>query len=249
MASIRTGSGASSTGTIKSTTKGTTKTWASGREETHRARRHLIIRTAAKLFADNGYENASIDEVADILEVSKPTIYYYLKNKEALLVEIVLLAIEQLDEMLAPAADSTGVQRTRDFARAYVRSLLDDLGRCMMRNANSWRGSEAAKRIRKAQRGLQQKLTDAIELGIRDGSIRTENVTVLAMTIFGALHTLPVWYRKDGPLALDEIVDMIMNIILDGVRGTSGNRGATAAASPKSRARAAKRPPARAAGK
>ena len=198
---------------------GNAKTWASGREETHRARRHLIIRTAAKLFADNGYENASIDEVADILEVSKPTIYYYLKNKEALLVEIVLLAIEQLDEMLAPAPDSTGLQRTRDFARAYVRSLLDDLGRCMMRNANSWRGSEAAKRIRKAQRGLQQKLTDAIELGLRDGSIRTENATVLTMTIFGALHTVPVWYRKEGALALDEIVEMTMNIILDGVRG------------------------------
>src|ERR1700743_1615416 len=100
-------------------------TWASGREESHRARRHLIIRTAAKLFAEKGYENASIDEVADILEVSKPTIYYYLKNKETLLVEIVLLAIEQLDEMLDPEPGSTGLQRAQAFARAYVSSLLD----------------------------------------------------------------------------------------------------------------------------
>jgi len=201
----------------------------------------LIIRTAAKLFADKGYENASIDEVADILKVSKPTIYYYLKNKEALLVEIVLLAIEQLDEMLDPAPDSTGWQRAEDFARAYVRSLLDDLGRCMMRNANSWRGSEAAKRIRKAQRGLQQKLTDAIDLGVRDGSIRTESPTVLAMTIFGALHTVPVWYRKEGGLALDEIVDMTMRIILDGVRGTP-KIAATAARPNSARAAAARKP-------
>jgi AcrR family transcriptional regulator len=236
MASIRTGSAPLGSGA----------TWASGREETHRARRHLIIRTAARLFAEKGYENASIDEVADILEVSKPTIYYYLKNKEALLVEIVLLAIEQLEEMLVPAPDSTGLQRAQAFARAYVSSLLDDLGRCMMRNANSWRGSDSAKRIRKAQRGLQQKLTDAIELGVRDGSIRTENVTVLAMTIFGALHTLPVWYRKDGPLALEEIVDMTMNIILDGVRGTPASRDAKVTAAKKSpRARAAKKPAAK----
>lgn len=47
-----------------------------------------ILMTAARLFANNGFEATSMREIAELCEVSKPALYYYFPDKKALFVEI-----------------------------------------------------------------------------------------------------------------------------------------------------------------
>ena len=51
------------------------------------SKREAVIRAAARAFNARGYHNTSIDEIAAALNVTKPTIYYYVANKEQLLLE------------------------------------------------------------------------------------------------------------------------------------------------------------------
>jgi AcrR family transcriptional regulator len=48
-----------------------------------------IFKTAAKLFSQNGYYNVSVNEICNAAGVTKPALYYYFKDKEDLLLELI----------------------------------------------------------------------------------------------------------------------------------------------------------------
>src|ERR1700738_172797 len=48
-------------------------------------KREAVIRAAAREFNRKGYHNTSLDDIAARLEVTKPTVYYYVTSKEQLL--------------------------------------------------------------------------------------------------------------------------------------------------------------------
>jgi AcrR family transcriptional regulator len=75
-------------------------------------KRHAVILTAARCFKQRGYHNTSIDDVARALNVTKPTIYHYVENKEQLLFECfraglrqIMEAFEQIETSQAPALE------------------------------------------------------------------------------------------------------------------------------------------------
>ena len=69
------------------------------RASAHRdVKREAVIRAAARAFNARGYHNTSIDEIAAALNVTKPTIYYYVANKEQLLLECILTGLERVLE-------------------------------------------------------------------------------------------------------------------------------------------------------
>ena len=53
-----------------------------------------IFLTAASLFADRGFDKVSIREICDAVGIRKPTLYYYFKDKENLLLEMIRFSHE-----------------------------------------------------------------------------------------------------------------------------------------------------------
>ena len=68
---------------------------ASGQRE-REVKREAVIRAAAHAFNRKGYHNTSLDDIAAALEVTKPTVYYYVTNKEQLLFECFVAGVEQI---------------------------------------------------------------------------------------------------------------------------------------------------------
>jgi len=56
-----------------------------------------ILTVALPIFAKNGYENTSIEEIAKKLEITKPAIYYHYKNKKELYNEIFIKYFKNLE--------------------------------------------------------------------------------------------------------------------------------------------------------
>src|SRR5215469_1382674 len=58
--------------------------WRARRERVRdrKLKREAVIRAAAREFNRKGYHNTSLDDIAARLEVTKPTVYYYVTSKE-----------------------------------------------------------------------------------------------------------------------------------------------------------------------
>src|SRR5689334_17027682 len=95
-----------------------------GRVERKRGRRiQEIVSTAAALFGARGYDGVSLEDVADQLDVTKGSLYYYFASKD----ELVTAAIETLGgewttrlESLPAAQAGTPAERLRALAREHI---------------------------------------------------------------------------------------------------------------------------------
>jgi len=94
------------------------------REREKKQRRQSILQAAREAFSENGFHNATVDNVAERAEVSKGTVYLYFKSKEAILARLLLEGLDELVEELeqAYAAEEPlpADERLRRLAWAYL---------------------------------------------------------------------------------------------------------------------------------
>src|SRR6201987_4477756 len=110
--------------------------WRASRERQHgrEGKREAVIRAAAHAFNLKGYHNTSLDDIAAALEVTKPTVYYYVTNKEQLLYECFVAGIEQIRAAFREVRDQNIPARERLDAgwRNYAQAMPSEFGWCMV---------------------------------------------------------------------------------------------------------------------
>lgn len=91
-------------------------------------KRQAIRAAATALFLSKGYDGTSMDDVAGLAEVSKPTVYKHFADKERLFYAIVLGTTDQMDELVRLVTDA--LTKTDDLERdltAFARRFLNAL--------------------------------------------------------------------------------------------------------------------------
>jgi AcrR family transcriptional regulator len=89
-------------------------------DDSDRARARILSATTP-LFAQRGYGSTSVRELAEAAGVTKPTLYYYFKNKEGLYVAAVNAALSEISRVMREACAPPGAPRERlgRFVDAY----------------------------------------------------------------------------------------------------------------------------------
>jgi TetR/AcrR family transcriptional repressor of mexCD-oprJ operon len=167
-----------------------------------------ILDGAAQLFASGG-DPASMNEVAEAAGVARATVYRYFPNREALLDELALAAVRDVDMRLA-SARIDAVPPDEGVARA-VRALVD-VGNLFVVLARERQRSGADQ----FERGLVEPLRRLVERGQASGDIR-DDITGARLTesliglIVGMLTSTP-------PLGREDMTATITGLFLDGAR-------------------------------
>lgn len=180
-----------------------------------------ILSAAAKIFNERGYHGTSVSDVAEALGVSKPFLYYYLKNKDDMLFECSRIATEQLHSMLDEVrkADVSGWERLQLVFQGYARVMTTDFGICLIRNtAPGSLPTDSREKLWVGRRRLNREVEQIIARGIADGSIRPCDPIALTFAIFGAFNWITYWYRENGPLSPDEISVRFLDIFAHGAQ-------------------------------
>ena len=168
--------------------------------------RGRIMREATSMFAEEGFERTSIRGLAERCQCTKPALYYYFRNKDALFVEVVAHQVNKVKTMMESSLGGGGTLRARLNAGihnlvAYARDDADGL-RLLHRVPLHPEGTpEDAERQLNALRELHMRaLVTMFEQGIRDGEVRaTLSATDCAVAFAGALdYQLQRWLRDES---------------------------------------------------
>jgi AcrR family transcriptional regulator len=97
-------------------------------ESRRRARdekREAVLRTALQSFLEQGYHRATLNDVAERLNITKPALYNYFRGKDDILFECWALGQERVDEFIAEieASGGNGLARLRKLVHAYAMIL------------------------------------------------------------------------------------------------------------------------------
>jgi TetR/AcrR family transcriptional regulator len=84
-------------------------------------RRQAIIDAAESLFFLRGYDNVSMNDIAEEVELNRATIYLYFENKEALYFAVVLRGVRLLNKMIKSNVETTAdAQKIDAILKAYA---------------------------------------------------------------------------------------------------------------------------------
>lgn len=86
----------------------------------HDERRNEIIRTAAALFSQKGYDKCSVNDILNAIGIAKGTFYYYFKSKE----DVLDAAVEQVSEQVFIQVQKIAVRKEVSPIERIIQVLL-----------------------------------------------------------------------------------------------------------------------------
>lgn len=184
----------------------------------HVDRLTTILRTAAGLFAEHGYEATSLDTIARHLGMHKATLYHYVKGKEDILYQSLVMSFADLDAISEKVKDETlpVPERLRIFTRSLAHAQNSEFGRChVLVGARPL--NENSERIRQFQRRLDKIVRDLVLEGVSKGCLRPVEPGMVSAMLFGSLNWVPRWYKENGSHTIDEIADIFCDFLLQGI--------------------------------
>ena len=183
--------------------------------------RRRLVAAATRLFAEKGYENASVQEIVAAAGVTKGSMYHYFQAKDDLLYEIYhrVLAM-QLDRLVRLAdGPGTAVDRLRAVAVDVVLTSVEHMDD-MTIFFRSMHLLPPAKRatVREERRRYHERFRALVEEGQVAGLLRTDIAADLAVHyFFGSVHHMQTWYRPDGRMNASQIGNVFAQLLIDGL--------------------------------
>lgn len=209
------------------------------RDEQYGLKRAALIREAGRAFGRNGFHNTSLEEIAKRLNVTKPALYYYVKNKHELLYECQMAALDLGEEAIGYGQSNgrSGADKLDLFLRRYITLLTSELGASAVLSEFTALLPEDAARVRTRRVRIDRILRDMVAEGIADGSLRPCDPKLAVFWFMGAVNGISRWFREDGPEPGEAIAANYAAFILEGLGAP--RRGQTTQARPAKRPAAA----------
>ncbi len=183
-------------------------------------KRSAILRKAAELFNERGFYETSLNELAKRLNVTKPSLYYYFKNKDDILLQILNQATMEFTPAMAMAEESglCGLEKLKIFVTQYTVCMTGVFGKCMVLSGLGPLEPASRDELTPTFRLLDSFVRKLLDEGIQDGSITPCDTKITTFSIFGAMHWLARWYRPGGELSPQEIADRVFTLFDTGLK-------------------------------
>jgi AcrR family transcriptional regulator len=188
-----------------------------------------LLAAARALFVSRGYRHTAVDDIAEAAHLTKGAVYFYFRNKEALLAALLdrveTIVLGGMNERIA-AAGQGAARRLVAFmhgqARLGVESPEDVLLLILMSLEFGGTGGAIEARIRSIYDRLYKAIEAIIALGKRRGEFRADIRTREQTAIVMALHdgTFLEWYRRRQALGGPELVRALRTTMLAGLLRT-----------------------------
>ncbi|HYE93777.1 MAG TPA: TetR/AcrR family transcriptional regulator [Terriglobales bacterium] len=185
-----------------------------------RTRWATVQRAAEALFAANGFTNASLAQLAHRARVSKPGIYYHVRDKDELLYRICDDGMRELLRRTRAAVARGGdpVARLRGVLRTHAALCLEQPHTLAVLFGQIRYLSPARRaRVMAVERAYLELVRRVVRAGQRRGLFRAVDPSVAAFSLFAILNTLDGWYTPRGRLGPGELVDALETLYLDGL--------------------------------
>jgi AcrR family transcriptional regulator len=185
--------------------------------ERYERRQQEVVATAAKLFAERGYDQTSVPELAEALGGAVGGIYHYFGSKEQLLMRI-------CDQLMHPALERAQAtersplepeEKLRVFVRDWVASVVEHRDhmlvfqqeRHVIEAGDAWRGVRADRKRfeRVAERILGEVLGEGADRNAR---------RLHLMALLGMVNHTAQWFRPRGNLTTEQVADGYTDLLL-----------------------------------
>ena len=183
---------------------------------------HLILEAAVKVFARQGFHQSTVAQIAKEAGVADGTIYLYFKNKDDILVQFFNYRTKQVfDQFRAEVkkADNS-LNKLRNLIRRHLTEFQRDRDMAVVYQVETHQSSRLAEsQIREMSQMYQDLISEIVELGQQEGSIRKDlYVGLVKRFILGAVdEVINTWLHSDKEYDLVSMADPLVDLLIKGI--------------------------------
>jgi AcrR family transcriptional regulator len=190
------------------------------RAKDHDAKRHRLLREAARLFAEQGVDGASMSQLAQACGVSKANIYHYYPGKDALLFDVLDSYLRGLrDRVLAVPLDGAADVDLHTLIAAILQAYAgSDYEHRVQQTGLSALPKAQQAILRGYQRDLVMHMSRALTRAAPDTfSGDARKLREATMAVFGMLNWFYMWNRDETEAARTSYARTVADMVLGGL--------------------------------
>jgi len=197
---------------------------------------HRILEAAIKIFAEQGFFQSTISQIAKEAGVADGTIYLYFKNKDDILVNFFSFKTKQIFDRFRE--DVKGAENALEKLRKLVFRHLDEFQRdrnmAVVYQVEIHQNSRLVeKQLKEMSKMYLNIVTEIVEQGQQEGTIRKElYVGLVKRYILGAIdEVINTWLHSEREYDLVSMADPLVDLYIRGIgsfKETNRNRQAGA---------------------
>jgi len=186
-------------------------------------RRDELLAIAARLFAERGFRNTTVRDIADAAGILSGSLYHHFDSKESMVDEILQTFQQELfagyEQILASD------QNAKQKIEAAVRLSFDAIDQhhhevAIFQNEADWLGGLGERFAYLAERHAQSRQVwlTLLREGMKSGDLKSDLDLELAYRFIRDTVWVAVrWYRPGGELPARKVADQYLSILLDGI--------------------------------
>jgi AcrR family transcriptional regulator len=187
--------------------------------------RQEILRTAARLFQQRGYDATSMNDVAAALKLSKGGLYHHFQSKDEILFEIMDHAMEITQErVINPVRGiADAEERLRALIRLHIEVVLSPRDReiTVMLHENHPLPPALRKRINSRKKEyvhfLENLMAEAQKVRHPHSTKGRVSPRAAAFALLGMLNWIYQWYKPEGDLQAQNLIPQFTELIFGGI--------------------------------
>ncbi|WP_394782047.1 TetR/AcrR family transcriptional regulator [Undibacterium sp.] len=190
---------------------GRQKTATAGSDE----KRERILKAAETLFFEQGYASTTMDQIVQALGVTKPFVYYYFRNKleifETLSWRPTLACLSTMD--FDDSDTRAAHEKVAEGIRSLIHATISHYPSAFFGYREPQVYSAAYKdKLNKLAHHFYDRLCSLLEQGRCDGMLDFNETRVTALAACSLPGFLYTWYRPDGRLGQEEMVQELTTL-------------------------------------
>ncbi len=186
--------------------------------------RQEILRTAARLFQQRGYDATSMNDVAAALKLSKGGLYHHFQSKDEILYEIMNHAMEITQErVLNPVRGiADPEERLRALIRLHIEVVLSPRDReiTVMLHENHPLPPALRKRINARKKDyihFLESLMTEVQSKAPNQTRGKVSPRAAAFALLGMINWIYQWYKPEGELQAKNLIPQFTDLIFGGI--------------------------------
>ncbi|HYH50897.1 MAG TPA: TetR/AcrR family transcriptional regulator [Acidimicrobiia bacterium] len=181
-----------------------------------------ILRTAAELFAAQGYHATGVAELGRAAGIQRGALYYHIRSKEELLFELCKRHVEDAvvfgEEVLA--GDAEPAEKLRQLIHRHLRMIVEHRAEIIVsfREMHSLTGGRAEyfHQLRDRYEAIVRAI---LQEGVERGQFRSAD-SIVVNGLLGLISYAYLWLDPNGPLSPDDVAERFADLALHGLAVT-----------------------------
>jgi len=189
---------------------------------------HLILEAAVKVFAEQGFSQSTISQIAREAGVADGTIYLYFKNKDDILVQFFSYKTRQVFARFREEVDKgdSTIGKLNNLIHRHLEEFQNDRNMAVVYQAETHQSIRLfEEQIKEMSKMYLDIVLEIVEQGQEEGVIRKDlYLGLVKRFILGAVdEVINTWLHSGGKYDLVSMADPLVELFMEGI-GTKGIR-------------------------